>query len=180
MVFVQDGKGRGFNAEVTADNHLQVDSFVLPRVAEISKEDGQTYSWSSRYIVDGGSSIIYLQNTSPTRNLVIDEIDIGGVSGTIWELWTCTTDGAGTIVSGINHNLTSSNSPEARAFGDANITSNSSGALLGYAIHANSVEESFHTKDTVVLGQNDAIIVKTPPASVTTISGICTVIGYFE
>lgn len=154
--------------------------FSLPLVAEVSKETGQTYSWSSRYIVDGGSSIMYLQNISPTRNLIIQEINIGGVSGAIWELWTCTTDGAGTVVSGTNHNFTSSNAPEARAFGDANITSNSSGTLLGYTIHPNNGEESFHTGESLVLGQNDAIIVKTPPASITTISGVCTVIGYFE
>jgi len=180
MVFLQDGKGRGFNAAVGDDNHLQADVFTLPLVAETSKEEGQAYSWSSRYIVDGGSSILYLQNTSPTRNLIIDEIDVGGVSGAIWELWTCTTDAAGAVISGVNHNLTSSNSAEARAFGNENITSNSSGLLLGYAIHPNNSEESFHTKDTVVLGQNDAIIIKTPPSAITTISGICTVIGYFE
>jgi len=180
MVFIQDGKGRGFNAEVSDDNHLQVDSFALPLVAEISKIDGQTYSWASTYNVDGGSSIIYLQNTSPTKNLVIDEVDVGGLSGAIWELWTCTSDGAGAVISGTNHNLNSSNDAEARAFGNENITANSSGLLVGYAMHGDAGEESFHTRDSLILGQNDAIIVKTPPTAITTTSGICTIIGYFE
>ena len=181
IVFIQDGKGRGFNAAVGDDNHLQTDSFTLSKVGETSLDDGQTYSWSSRYLVDPGSSIIYIQNTSPTKNLIIDHIDVGGESGTTWELWSCTTDGGGIVVSGNNLNLASSNSAEARAFGDANITSNASGILLGYAKHNDMETEEIHVSDALILGQNDAIIIKKPltPANSTT-SGICSVIGYFE
>lgn len=181
MVFIQDGRGRGVNAAVsTKGNRLDVSSRSNNRIFYASRDDGQAYVWSSRYLVDAGSSILYLQNTSPTRNLIIDEIDVGATSGATWELWTCTTDGAGTVVSGANHNLTSSNSPEARAFGDANITANSSGVLVGYAKHGNFGEEGFHTKDTLILGQNDAIIIKRDPGEISTVSGTCTVIGYFE
>ena len=180
MVFIQDGKGRGFNAAVGDDNHIQVDSFTLPKVGETSLEDGQTYSWSSRYLIAAGSSIVYLQNTSPTRNLIIDHIDVGATSGATWELWSCTSDGAGTVVSGNNLNLASSNNPEARAFGDANITSNTSGILLAYVKHGDGETAEVHISDSVILGQNDAIIIKKQPTPASTVSGICTVIGYFE
>ena len=181
MVFLQDGKGRGANASVSPNgNRLDTSSRQNPRIYYVSRDDGQSYSWASTYNVDGGSSIIYLQNTSPTRNLIIDEIDIGALSGGIWELWTCTTDGGGAVISGVNHNLTSSNSPEARAFGNENITSNSSGVLLAYTITPGIGVDNFHTKDSVILGQNDAIIVKTPPTALTAPSGVCTITGYFE
>lgn len=181
MVFIQDGKGRGVNAGVsTKGNRLDVSSRSNSRIFYASRDDGQAYTWASRYLVDAGSSIIYLQNTSPTRNLIIDEIDIGATSGATWELWSCTTDGAGTVVSGNNMNLTSSNSPESRAFGDANITSNSSGVLLGYAKHEDNSMHDFDVVDSLILGQNDAIIIKKQPTPASTVSGVCFIRGYYE
>ena len=180
MVFIQDGRGRGFTAEVDSDNHLHTFAFTLPKVGEISKEKGQTYVWSSRYLIAAGSSIIYLQNTSATRNLIIDEIDVGATESTTWELWSSTGNGAGTVVSGNNLNLTSSNNPEARAFGDANITSNTSGVLLGYTKHGAMNISDFDIKDSLILGQNDAIIVKKQPTPASTVSGVCFIVGYYE
>ncbi len=180
MVFIQDGKGRGFNAAVDGENHLQADAFTLSRIGKVSKLDGQAYIWTSRYLIAAGSSIIYLQNTSPTRNLIIDDIDVGATSGATWELWSSTGNGAGTVVSGNNINLTSSNNPESRAFGNANITSNSSGILLGYAKNGDNSTTEFHIDDTLILGQNDAIIIKKQPTPASTVSGVCIIAGYYE
>lgn len=180
MVFIQDGKGRGFNAAVGGDNHMQTDSFTLSKVGETSLEDGQTYVWNSRYLVQADNQIIYIQNTSPTRNLIIDHIDVGATSGATWELWTSTTNGAGTVVSGNNLNLTSSNSAEARGFGDANVTAAASGILLGYTKNEDNATAEIHVSDSIILGQNDAILIKKQPTPASTVSGICSVIGYFE
>ena len=179
-IIIEDGKGRGFSAAVDADNHLQADTFTLSRIGKVSKFDGQTYVWSSRYLIAAGSSIIYLQNTSTTKNLIIDEIDVGASSGATWELWTSTSDGGGTVISGNNLNLTSSNAPDSRAFGDANITSNTSGVLLGYTKHGNMGLSDFDVKDSLILGQNDAIMVKKQPTPASTVSGVAFITGYFE
>ena len=180
MVFIQDGKGRGFNLAVGDDNHGQMDAFTLSKVGETSLDDGRTFVWNSRFLVAADNSIIYVQNTSPTRNLIIDHIDVGATAVATWELWSSTTNGAGTVVSGNNMNLASSNSPEARAFGDANVTAASSGILLGYAKNEASAVAEIHVSDSIILGQNDAILIKKQPTPASTVSGICSVIWYFE
>lgn len=112
--------------------------------------------------------------------MIIDHIDIGATAGATWELWTSTSDGAGVVVSGVNANLTSSNSAESSAFGNENITSNSSGVLLGYTKNGDNGTSEFHVNDAVILGQNDSIMIKKQLTPAGTVSGICTVTGYYE
>ena len=177
---IEDGTGKGFTAKVAKDNHLQTNAVILSRVGEISSKDQQAYSWSSRYLVAAGSSIIFLKNTSTTQNLVIDDIEIGGTTAGEWELWTSTTAGTGVVISGTNLNRNSSNQAEASAFGNENITANGSESLLGYIKNPIDSIAMFKFNDALILGQNDAIMIKKQLTPAVVISGVALIEGYFE
>lgn len=159
---------------------MQVDAVTLDKIGEISKEENLAFSWASRYLVAEGSSIIFLKNTSTTKNLIIEDIHVGGTAAATWELWTSTAAGAGTVISGTNLNRNSSNLPEASAFGNANITSNGSESLVAYIKHQANGLSHFEFRDALILGQNDGIMVKKQLTPADTVSGICGVAGYFE
>lgn len=183
MVFIQDGKGGGKNASVSSTNRLDVSSRQNPRIFYVSRDNGQAYSWSSTTAAQGGSVVFYLQNISPTRDLIIDDIHItagSGAVGATYEVWTATGIGGGTVVSGTNLNFNSSNSPEARAFGNEHVTGEASGLQLGVVgVGAVSTVE-FPIHDAIILGQNDALIVKKTIGPSADATDSCMVEGYFE
>ncbi len=179
-ITIEDGTGKGFTAVVDSEGHLVVDALTFPDIAHVSDVHGQTFSWSSRYLIQAGSSIIFLRNVSTTRNFFVTDIDVGATSGATWEIWTSTTAGAGVVISGTNFNRTSSNTPDASAFGNENITTNGSESLVAYVKHGNNEVVHFDTQSALILGQNDAIMVKKQLTPASTVSGVCTVTGYFE
>ena len=47
---IEDGRGRGFLAEVDSDNELRVKSSVVPRASEIADLNQQTFSFPTNII----------------------------------------------------------------------------------------------------------------------------------
>ncbi len=179
-ITIEDGKGKGFSAEVNKLGHLRTHATSISRISVVSDLDGQAYTWSSRYLVAAGSALIFIKNTSATQDLIIDDIDVGGATIGEWELWSSTSTGAGVVISGTNLNRNSSNLAAASVFGNENITSNGSESIIAYLKTEASSTEHFGVQDSLILGQNDAIMVKKQLTPANVVSGICTVTGYFE
>ncbi|MCH7535019.1 MAG: hypothetical protein IH948_04635 [Bacteroidetes bacterium] len=178
MVFIQDGKGRGFTAEVDSDNHLHTFAFTLAKVGEISKEAGRAFSWTNNHPVALGSVMFYLQNTSPTRNLIIDDIDVSVTAAATYEVLKGTGVGGGTVISGVNLNFSSSNDPEAISFGGQHVTNEGSGGIVGiFRIPADDTGH-FPARDAIILGQNDILMIKKQAGATGSDSVI--VEGYYE
>lgn len=118
---VQDGKGRGFEAEVNEEQELVVRSIVESELEHASSL-GNAYTWDSTELdIDAGDTMLYVRNDSDTP-LICDRLEING-SNVIctWEigLGTASTAPAGTTVTGANINTRfASDAPDATSFSD--------------------------------------------------------------
>lgn len=162
MVRIEDGKGRGTTAAVNSVNRLDVSSRTAPRDFYISRDDGQVYT----VISEDGTAVaneetIYLQNTSTTKNLFIDDIIISPDTASSWRIKFVTGTAAGSsVLTSINLNKTSSNAAEVSARGDGAITSlTDDGDIAMIRVGANDTGE-IRLEEALILGQNDAIAVE--------------------
>lgn len=75
---IEDGKGRGYRAAVTANNRLETLAIAESRAADISKREGTAFVVPSGFIslttTGSFNGILYLKNTSATNDLFIDKI----------------------------------------------------------------------------------------------------------
>ena len=107
----------------TQKNHLLHSSLV----------DGQAYSWANvTYDAAANDTILLVKNTSTTHNLHIDQIWChGDTTTTVAVFWASGVTPAGTTVTGVNLNTTSSNTAEATAKGDETGNSGGSNVWVG-------------------------------------------------
>jgi hypothetical protein len=160
---IADGAGSGKEASVTSDNRLDVSSRANPRIYYVSRDDGQAYSVSSNDAsAAAGTYILYLKNTSTTRNLFVDDIILGGVETALWKIWFVTgTAAGGNAKTPVNLNKTSPNAADATARGDDSITGLTvSGEQIGTLRTPANDSKELATSDAIELGQNDAIAIE--------------------
>lgn len=132
----------------------------------ISRDQGQAYSMTFEHsaAADGQYSM-YLQNTSPTRTMVVSAIGLNADNIVRIKLWQVT----GTATNGVaqvphNLNAQSSNAAEVTALHDGGGTAISGLTVSGIAIDdirlAANGHEEFSLNDSIHLGQNDAIAIE--------------------
>ena len=175
---LDDGKGSGSLAQVNKDNQLVTQSIALTDIEFISKDKGRAFSWSST-LATGGTNVevIYIKNTSPTRQLIIDEIIVGATANCIWTLFEVTSGtAAGTTITPQNLNLSSGNTAEATSFGNAAVTGSLSGNTLTYELSLANDSQTLELKDSIILGLNNEIAL-TASANTTV---YITIFGYYR
>ena len=102
-ITIDDGRGKGISVGVSSiGNRMDVSSRSNTRIFYNSRDIGESYTWSCRYLINAGSTIIFIKNTSTTKNLIIEDIDVGAATVAEWELWTSTANGAGVVISVTN------------------------------------------------------------------------------
>jgi len=103
------------------------------RLEDTSIENGLSFSWSNAtYDYDAADTILLVKNTSTTHNLHIDQIWChGDTTTTVAVFWASGVTPAGTTVTGVNLNTTSSNTAEATAKGDETGNSGGSNVWVG-------------------------------------------------
>jgi len=157
---IQDGRGKGTLASVSTVQRLNVSSKNAPRAYYISRDDAECYTWTSSYSASTGDEIIYIQNDSKTKDLYIDQINVGAVASSgLFTVYQATGTATGTIITGVNLNLTSGNVAAATAKGNASV----GGAAIGDRIIsvrcATGAGQVINLENALILGFNDAIIV---------------------
>lgn len=162
MVRIEDGTGKSFFVGVNSVNRLDASARVASRAFYISRDQGQVYTVVSEDATAvANEETIYLQNTSPTRNMFIDRILVSPDTASQWRLKFVTgTAAGGSALTPVNLNKTSSNSAEAIARGDGSITGlTDDGDIVIFRIAA-STSRTIDTQSIIILGQNDAIAVE--------------------
>jgi hypothetical protein len=121
--------------------------------------DAETYTYSTSYSAATGNEVLYIKNTSKTKKLIIAEITMGGVNTGLFELFQVTGTAAGTVITGKNINLSSSNAADASGYGDASVTGLTIGDRIGLVRTPANTHCKIDLQDSLILGLNDAIAV---------------------
>jgi len=176
---IEDGKGRGFTAQVDSEGHFVVDALTLTDMAHTSEEHGLAFAWASQtYDPDAGDTILLVKNTSSTRKLFIKGITLSCDTDTrvIIHLPTTEVTPTGTTIVGVNLNTNSNNVAETTAIRDE--TNNTQGDVIWSGeIHAAQNPVQPELFGSIILGQNKSIGVDFVSAST---AGDVTIVGYLE
>jgi len=154
-------KGHGI-AEVSLNQRLNVSSRAASRAYYVSRDDGTCYTWTSSWSADTGKEVFYLKNTSKTLLLLIDEIVVSSVLTGLFEVFTTTDTAAGTTVTGKSTNVTRRIAADATALGNAEVTGVTPAIAdrIYLARTAATGRAVIDVKDELILGQDDAIVVR--------------------
>lgn len=148
-------------AKTSLDGRLNVSSRSDSRTYYNSRDLGKTFVWTSSFSAATGNHIIYIKNTSTIDKLYIKHISIGGVSSGLFELFEAESGTVvGTPIEGVNMNrIKHGKNATSTSCGDAVVTGIVNGERLAMKrVPANSTLD-IHV-DALVLGQNDAIIIR--------------------
>ena len=156
---IEDGAGSGKLASVSDKQRLRTTSVASPRAYYISREDGQTYSWTSSYSASSGDEIIYIKNTDTERKLFIDIMRFSAVNTALFEVFEVTGTASGTAITGKNLNLSSGSVADATSYGNNAVTGITIGDRITLVrVPANGVHD-LNFENALILGFNDAIAV---------------------
>lgn len=177
MVLIDDGKGRGYKAEVNPENELVVRSIAEPEIEHASSL-GKAYTWDSTELdIDAGDTMLYVRNDGDTP-LIIDHLDFNG-SNVIctWDIGigSTTTTPTGTVVAGVNMNQTfTANAADATAFSDETAVADAT-----VLMRVKTIISGHHQHDMtgVILGRNHYIQVNQETEST---SGSVILVAHFE
>jgi hypothetical protein len=158
-VKIEDGGGSGRIAEVNLEQRLNVSAQSNSRSFYISRDFGEAYTWTSSYSAGTGEEVLYVKNDSTTHQLVIDLVHVGGVLTGLFEIYQVSGTAAGTSLTGVNLNLTSSNTASATALGNASVTGLTIGNRLYLHRTPATTSGAFELADTLILGTTDAIAI---------------------
>ena len=183
---VIDGEGSSRAAGVTTDHRLKTEAVEKTEIHYNSITDEEVYMFSTAGFVTISSTgtetgVFYLQNTSATKNLILNNIRTCG--NQIQKVLIYTNPTGGTLIStanaasSINFNLVSSNTSDSIQYYGANGHTVSGGTHA--TNHINNIGHStMDLSNAVVLGRNDSIAITFELA----VAGdVCvSVIGYYE
>ncbi len=180
MVRIDDG---GINGSVTVSNtqRLDVSSRSASRQYYESRDEGNVYSIT---MTDAGAQttedLIYLKNTSTTKDIVIDDIFIGSLAVSEWVLKfvTNTATVAGTVIVPTNLNQASSKTSSSETRGGATgVTNLIDGGTIAILRVGVGITSDFKFGEALRLGQDDAIAIE---LTTTAADGEITIFYHFD
>ena len=159
-LILEDGKGKGNQAEVNSDNQLTVKAVIETEIEFNSEAKGGAYAWASGTYnpATGDDTILLVKNTSDTLNLHIDTVWLSTAVDTrvVIHLVTADVTLAGITIVGTNLNTNSSNVAPASAIRDE--TGNTQGTIIWSGeIFAASQPQVIEWDGAVILGKNISI-----------------------
>jgi len=173
---IEDGKGRGFVSSVSDVNRLNVSAKAQDRIYYISRDSQLAFSWDSTFGATSGNTVLYLKNTSTSRNFFVNRFELASEVANKFEVYKTAGTPAGTIVSGANLNLSSNLTADASAYGNGSIAGLTNDPKLATVRSPANATEVLQFGDAVILGFNDALSVQVGATGSVDI----TVVGYFE
>jgi len=177
---IRDGAGKGYLAEVTSDNRLNVSSRSSDRIYYVSRDDELAYSWVSIDATPAaGTYVIYLKNTNQTKNLYIDYINCTGEETLYWKVWKVTgTAAGGDSITAANLNLSSALTAQATSRGNDSVTGLTTDGLISTVRHPAGGEGIIQFEDALILTYGQAIAVECNTGSAN--PGDVDIRGFFE
>jgi hypothetical protein len=177
---LRDGTGSGRMAKVDNDKRLQTSSVITPVSAHIAEDDGQTYMLASDFIslttTGSFNALMYVKNTSATRNLHIETIRTCSTDTGSIQIRLIKNPTAGTIISDandsdkLNSNFSSNNSFSGLSYaasGDGKtITDGENFTQFINRSPGHSIQEY---SGGIILGPGDSIGLTAKPSASTTI-----------
>lgn len=152
------GSDSSRGVKVNKEGFLNVQA-VVESDLEHASESGLAFIWTSEYRATNEDEIIYIQNTDSDKALLLEMIEFGSASTTLWELIEVTSGTAGgTTITAQNYNLSSGVVADETAFGDASVT----GTLTGNTIlklQTNAGDTFSQSTLGLILGKNDDIAI---------------------
>jgi len=175
---IRDGQGKGYLAGVDSENRLKNYCTMETEISHESETNKRAYTWSHSYNSGAGDTILWLKNTSTTKNLIIEKIVLSSDTTThfIVHFPSETATPAGTAVTGVNLNRSSNNTADAVAYGDE--TGNTQGDVMAQGIILNNTPAIMPIDGSIVLGVGDEVAVDFDSA--TTALGMVTIRGYYH
>jgi len=162
MVRIEDGGGKNGNVTVSNNQRLDTSARAASRQYYESRDTGQVYTVIS---VDAtavaNEETIYVQNTSTSKDMIIEKITISADVDSQWRVKfvTGTADG-GSVITPVNLNKASSNTAAATCRGNGAIGSiTDDGDITIVRIGADGHDE-VRFSEALRLGQDDAIAVE--------------------
>jgi hypothetical protein len=160
---IEDGKGKNGDVGVSKNQRLDVSARSNNRIFYASRDDGLAYrAVYAGMTLAAGDICAYLKNTSSTRFLFVNHIELNAVQAVTWKVFQVTGTAAdGELITPSELNLSKAIPAEAIAMaGDTTISALSFTTLLGvYRTGAGSGSE-FEFHDALILGPGDAIAVE--------------------
>lgn len=162
MVRIEDGGGKNGSATVSNTQRLDVSSRSASREYYESRDTGQVYTVIS---IDAtavaNEETMYVQNTSTSKDMIIEKITIGADVLSQWRIKFVTgTAAGGSALTPVNLNKGSSNTAAATCRGDGAVTGlTDDGDITIIRIDADSHDE-IGFDEALRLGQDDAIAVE--------------------
>ncbi len=179
MSLIEDGKGRGYRAEVNVENELVVRAITSREIEHSSGTTGTAFSWYTGILnLTAADTFLYVRNDNSNFPLIVDKIIFNG-SNVIcnWQvaIGASITTPTGTVVTAVNLNEEfSSKSAEATAF--SNETAVAQGSIL-FDIWTPITNTVILETDGILLGKNNYIQVDQVTSST---SGSISMFGHFE
>ena len=172
---IESGNGNGEQAGVK-QNRLDVSSKTNGRASYVAKEDGTCYLWTHAYDYTGADTILWLTNTSTTKNLYIEIIRISSDTATQFTIHSPVYAApSGTLVTGANTNRTSGNSADALCYG--NEINNAQSTIFVEGLFGANGLNTFPVDGKIILGYHDCIAVDLVTSGS---MGIVIFLGYYE
>ena len=179
MSLIEDGKGRGYKAEVNTEQELVVRAVTEEEIEHASGILGSAFSWdSTEKDIDTGDTMLFVKNTGDTP-LILDRATINGSN--VICTWTIligsatTIPAGGTAVTGVNLNQTFS-AQGADAVARADETAVADGSIIDRVKTpvTNTLQHNLHG---VILGKGHYVQFNQITEST---SGSVVLFGHFE
>lgn len=158
---LKDGAGRGYEMSISESLRGNVSAKVARRPYYVSRDDNLAFVVSSvAASIAAGEYLIYIKNTSTTRNLFIGNIHLGAENNVLWKAWGVTGTASGTTITSVNLNLASSITPESTTIGDSSVTGLTAVDFFHKLRTLANDEKIMDFDGALILGPNNAIAVE--------------------
>lgn len=164
MITIEDGKGKGYRAEVASDNKLQTSAVSIPKLASVSVDSGKAYMIATQGFISLTTAtehgLLYLKYTGD-KTLCVFNIRTCGTGVQKWKMYKDST--TGTLISGgaavdvTNMNQTSGNVLSLTALKGADSSTVTNGTVIENWIN-NGGHSTEELQGALVLGKNDTLV----------------------
>lgn len=168
---IEDGKGRGFVAEVNGSNRLLAEAVSFSGLHYASEERGTAFSLPTDFIAltttASFTGVLYIQNTSSKDMLIWCVYASNNMASCEWKVFKKPTTGtlisAGTVIVPVNLNFGSAETINGVYKKGVDAQTVTDGTLLAQWI--NGIGQSFYdTEGALILKPNDAIAIVAKPS----------------
>lgn len=136
---IEDGKGKNGDMSVSTSQRGNVSAKTRDRLFYVSRDDGLAFNAIMPTMsAAAGNYVMYIKNTSSTRNMFMNHIEYHSLEAVEWKVWQVTgTAAAGNVITPSNLNLGSGLPAECTVMGGG---STITGLTLGVQLGAHRTE----------------------------------------